>query len=605
MPLPLREDSEGVASTVATMFTLLVILLFIQLTVVGVVPAQEYNAEWATSRAAIDAFERLRLATQLAAVDGSQFSIPVPIGTDAVSPFSTAKQGSLRFDPANGTSIAVSFQYVPKLFQAEVTHIDQDVILAIDSSGSMVWNDPSNLRISSAQEYMRNLIPPDRVASIDFDDNAAFTRANIGGPAHLLNYPPNGEMMYVSPQADLTTIDSSGSTNFGVAIKIANDEFVAHGDPTHAKNLILLTDGQNTACVPSPPCSSNSGGASDALAISESKRAATLGITIYTIGLGADIDEPLMKTIAANTGGTYYHAVTANDIRWVYYEISRRYLSAFVCGLKSTSDSSFGALQLTLGATRYPAQTLRMEAGAINVRQGTSTTLWRPMPLSYRETGDGLGLSATFPTLVGAPQIATGTGFETVEGRVIGRDLLTQSIQKAPLGQTSTDITSGRLDFEYWAAQGAAKPAGVTAIRPSLVNAANYAQWAQDNWTVRDFVDAKFNADRSTAQLSIATATIDAQVTAGNVQNWLGFQTKDNVRLNGCRLNQWLYWYQGVTFRVTSANAAAYAVWFNETFRNVGAGVTTAVASGVAVITIRAVDTLVVDRRLIEVSFGS
>src|SRR5207237_616262 len=100
---------------------------------------------------------------------------------------------------------------------------------------------------------------------IDFDDNAAFTRANIGGPAHLLNYPPNGEMMYVSPQADLTTIDSSGSTNFGVAIKIANDEFVAHGDPTHAKNLILLTDGQNTACVPSPPCSSNSGGATDSL----------------------------------------------------------------------------------------------------------------------------------------------------------------------------------------------------------------------------------------------------------------------------------------------------------------------------------------------------
>ena len=597
MPLPLREDSEGVASTVATMFTLLVILLFIQLTVVEVVPAQEYNAEWATSRAAIDAFERLRLATQLAAVDGSQFSIPVPIGTDAVSPFSTAKQGSLRFDPANGTSIAVSFQYVPKLFQATVTHIDQDVILAIDSSGSMVWNDPSRLRISSAQEYMRNLIPPDRVASIDFDDNAFFTRANIGGPAHFLNYPPNSQLMYVSPQADLDTIDSSGTTNWGAAIQIANNEFVAHGNASHAWNLIVLTDGQNTCCP--------AGAQGDALALSESLRSKTLGVTIYMIGLGADLNEPLMKTVAGNTGGTYYHAQTANDIRWVYYEISRRYLSAFVCGLKSTSDTSFGALELSLGATRYPAQTLRMEAGAINVRQGTSTTLWRGMPLSYRQTGDGLGLSATFPTLIGAPQIATGTGFETVEGRVIGRDLLTQSIQKAPLGDTSTDITTGRLDFEYWATQGAAKPAGVTAIRPPLISAANYAQWAQDNWTARDFVDAKFNADRSQAQLSIAITNINAQVAAGNVQNWLAFQTTDNVRLNGCRLNQWLYWYQGVTFRVTSANAPAYAVWFNETFRNVGAGVITAVVSGVAVVTIRAVDTLVVDRRLIEISFGS
>src|SRR5207237_1357259 len=210
----------------------------------------------------------------------------------------------------------------------------------------------------------------------------------------------------------------------------------------------------------------------------------------------------------------YYHAQTANDIRWVYYEISRRYLSAFVCGLKSTSDTSFGALELSLGATRYPAQTLRMEAGAINVRQGTSTTLWRGMPLSYR------------------------------------------------------------------------KAAGVTAIRPPLISAANYAQWAQDNWTARDFVDAKFNADRSQAQLSIAITNINAQVAAGNVQNWLAFQTTDNVRLNGCRLNQWLYWYQGVTFRVTSANAPAYAVWFNETFRNVGAGVITAVVSGVAVVTL-------------------
>jgi len=597
MPLPLRKDSDAVASTVATMFTLLVVLLFLQLTVVAVLPAQEYGAEWATSRAAIDSFERFRLATQLAVVPGAQFSIPIPLGTDAVSPFSSARQGNLRFDPANSTSIQISFKYVPKLFQAEVTHIDQDVILAIDSSGSMVWNDPSNLRISSAQEYMRNLIPPDRVASIDFDDNAAFTRANIGGPAHLLNYPPNGELMYISPQADLSTIDSSGSTNWGAAIKIANDEFVAHGMPAHAWNLIVLTDGQNTCC----PTGSNG----DAQALSESLRAASLGVTIYMIGLGADLNEPLMKTVAANTGGTYYHAVTANDIRWVYYEISRRYLSAFVCGLQSTQEASFGTLQLHLGATRYPAQTVLLEAGAINVQQDRSSTLWRGMPLDYRETGDGLALSATLATLVGQSQTATGTGFETVQGRVIGRDLLSQSIQKAPLDETSILITSGRQDFEYWAAQGAAKPAGVTAVRPSLVNAANYALWASQNWTARDFVDAKFNADKSQAQLSIALGVIDTQVTNGNVQNWLGFQTKDNVRLNACRLGQWLNWYAGITFRVTSPNAAAWSVWFNETFRSVGAGVTTGVVGGVAVITIRAVDTLVVDRRYIEISFGS
>ena len=599
MPLPLRKDSEGVASTVATMFTILVILMFIQLTVVAVLPAQEYNAEWATSRAALDSFERLRLGMQLASIPGSQFSIPIPLGTPSVSPFGSDKRGSLQFDPQSATSVSVSFTYVPKLYQATVTHIDQDVILAIDSSGSMTWNDPGRLRISSAQEYVRNLVPPDRVASIDFNDVAQFTRQNVGGPAHLLNYPPNSELMYVSPQADLGTIGPPpfAATDWGSAIRIGNDEFVAHGDPKHAWNLIVLTDGQNTCCP--------NGSDGDALAIAQSLRSKSLGVTIYMIGLGLDLNEPLMKTVAANTGGTYYHAVTANDIRWVYYEISRRYLSAFVCGQKSTQDTSFGGLTLTLGATRYPAQTLRMEAGAVNLVQGKSSGLWRGMPLSYRETGDGVALSATFATLTGTAYTATGSGFETIQGRVLGRDLVTTTLQKAALGDTSIGITSGRQDFEYWAAQGAAKPAGVTAVSPILNRAASYAQWAQDNWTVRDFVDAKFNADRASGQLSIAVSTIATEIANGDIQKWLGNQTRDSVNLNACRLGQWVNWYNGVTFKVTSTNAPAWAVWFNETFRRVGAGVTTSSLAGVATITIRAIDTLTVDRRLIEISFGT
>jgi hypothetical protein len=599
MPLPLRKDSEGVASTVATMFTILVILMFIQLTVVAVLPAQEYNAEWATSRAALDSFERLRLGMQLASIPGSQFSVPIALGTPSVSPFGSDKRGSLQFEPQSATSVSLSFTYVPNFYQATVTHVDQDVILAIDSSGSMTWNDPGRLRISSAQEYVRNLVPPDRVASIDFNDVAQFTRLNVGGPAHLLNYPPNGELMYVSAQADLGTIGPPPfrATDWGSAIRIANDEFVAHGDPKHAWNLIVLTDGQNTCCP--------SGSDGDTLAIAQSFRAKSLGVTIFMIGLGLDLNEPLMKSVAANTGGTYYHAVTANDIRWVYYEISRRYLSAFVCGQTQTQDTSFGALTLTLGATRYPAQTLRMEAGAVNVVQGKSSGLWRGMPLSFRETGDGVALSATFATLTGTAYTATGSGYETIQGRVLGRDLVTTTLQKAALGETSIRITTGRQDFEYWAAQGAAKPAGVTAVSPILNQAASYAQWAQDNWTVRDFTDAKFNADRASGQLSIAVTTIATEIANGDIQRWLGNQTRDNVNVNACRLGQWATWYNGVTFKITSTNAPAWAVWFNETFRKVGAGVITSSLAGVATISIRAIDTLTIDRRLIEISFGT
>jgi hypothetical protein len=246
-----------------------------------------------------------------------------------------------------------------------------------------------------------------------------------------------------------------------------------------------------------------------------------------------------------------------------------------------------------------------MEAGAVNLVQGKSSGLWRGMPLSYRETGDGVALSATFATLTGTAYTATGSGFETIQGRVLGRDLVTTTLQKAALGDTSIGITSGRQDFEYWAAQGAAKPAGVTTVSPILNRAASYAQWAQDNWTVRDFVDAKFNADRASGQLSIAVSTIATEIANGDIQKWLGNQTRDSVNLNACRLGQWVNWYNGVTFKVTSTNAPAWAVWFNETFRRVGAGVTTSSLAGVATITIRAIDTLTVDRRLIEISFGT
>src|SRR5205807_10217177 len=123
----------------------------------------------------------------------------------------------------------------------------------------------------------------------------------------------------------------------------------------------------------------------------------------------------------------------------------------------------------------------------------------------------------------------------TVQGRVIGRDLLTQTIQKAPLDQTSTLITSGRQDFEYWANQGAAKlPNAINAVSPYLIRAANYAQWAQVNWTNRDFVDASFNAGKAQGQLSTVLGVIDTETADGDHQNWLGLPTEGEVRVHGC-----------------------------------------------------------------------
>src|SRR2546427_490151 len=83
MRIILREDSEAVASTVATLFTLLAVVLFLQAAIVAVVPAKQYGAERTTSIAAISAFDMLRSTASGAVFPGGQVTVTLPIGTSA------------------------------------------------------------------------------------------------------------------------------------------------------------------------------------------------------------------------------------------------------------------------------------------------------------------------------------------------------------------------------------------------------------------------------------------------------------------------------------------------------------------------------------------
>src|SRR5207245_6124750 len=88
-------------------------------------------------------------------------------------------------------------------------------------------------------------------------------------------------------------------------------------------------------------------------------------ITIYTIGLGPDADAALLQEIAATTGGTYYAAPTAEAIRFIYFEISMHYRGSISCGTVVAANSISGTLRLDLATARYPAQTVRLEAGGV------------------------------------------------------------------------------------------------------------------------------------------------------------------------------------------------------------------------------------------------
>src|SRR5207245_2233161 len=357
-----REDSEGVASTVATLFALLCAVLFLQAAVISVIPAREYEAERNTSVQALQALDYIRYAAVGAAVQGGQFSVTIPLGTPATSAFATASDGTLAFNTGSVAPANISLAYVPTIHDSRITKVDQDIILAIDSSGSMNQNDPGRLRIQAAKDYIGRLTRPDRVASVDFDSTAHLTLQNIGGPAHhLFSTYNNGIPDYSGAQTDLNSIDQSGSTNFGAALFVANNELISYGVRSHAWAIILLTDGQNTCCP--------NKAAGDAQARFEAARAKANNITVFTIGLGPGADGALLQEIATTTGGTYYAAPNAESIRFIYLEIANHYSGSVSCGTLTTASSVSGSLVLNRGNRQYPVQTMRLEAGGVQLSQ--------------------------------------------------------------------------------------------------------------------------------------------------------------------------------------------------------------------------------------------
>src|SRR3989441_9049751 len=94
----IRDDSEGVTSTVATLFALLAAVLFLQAAVISVIPAREYAAERQTSVAALQALDYLRYAAVGAAVPRGQFSYTIPLRTPSSSGFSPPCAGILQFN---------------------------------------------------------------------------------------------------------------------------------------------------------------------------------------------------------------------------------------------------------------------------------------------------------------------------------------------------------------------------------------------------------------------------------------------------------------------------------------------------------------------------
>jgi Mg-chelatase subunit ChlD len=156
-----------------------------------------------------------------------------------------------------------------------------DLALVIDSSGSMRWNDPRNLRLEGARRLVTGLLEQDRAAVVDFDDWPRVRQSLTNNKAALV--------------AAINQVDSDGGTVLTGGVREGLYE-LERGGRDSGRVLVLMTDGVGPYDWRLTDQAVNS------------------RVTIYTIGLGTEVDASLLWYIAWRTGGRFHHVRDANDL---------------------------------------------------------------------------------------------------------------------------------------------------------------------------------------------------------------------------------------------------------------------------------------------------
>jgi hypothetical protein len=169
-----------------------------------------------------------------------------------------------------------------------------DVVFALDSSGSMSWNDPGGLRKTAAKSFVDMMdSSQDTAGVVSWDHSIDFT------------YPLSSDFPTVKWWID--QVDSWGGTNLNVGLNAAIGLLDSGKQSGASWVIIFLSNGQGTYTPAA------SGGPA---AIAASK-----GYVIYSIGLGPSPATSALTDMANATGGQYYPAPTAENLQAIFDDI--------------------------------------------------------------------------------------------------------------------------------------------------------------------------------------------------------------------------------------------------------------------------------------------
>jgi len=175
------------------------------------------------------------------------------------------------------------------------TAVPMDVVFALDSSGSMGWNDPSGLRKTAAKDFVAKMnSTKDQAGVVSWDDGIDFAQA-LSQDFSVVN-------------VTIDAVDSSGGTNLNVGLNGAIGVLDANTRTENSSEVIIfLSNGAGTYTY-----AADGGPASTA---------ASNGYVIYSIGLGSSPATGPLTDMANATGGEYYPSPNASNLDAIFNDI--------------------------------------------------------------------------------------------------------------------------------------------------------------------------------------------------------------------------------------------------------------------------------------------
>lgn len=198
------------------------------------------------------------------------------------------------------------------VWRNEITYVDgsekvYDTVIAIDCSGSMSINDPN------FQYTVRNTLYPGSIYDITTCyrklASESFVKAQKSDDqTGIVLFTSNASVAcgLTNIEFDLITaidtIYSSGGTNFDSAVNTSTNMLI-NARTNSEKMILLVSDGESS------------------ISSTILNAAISNSIKINTVYIGGQNNNELLKSIAEQTGGQYFKAVTADELIDIYSEI--------------------------------------------------------------------------------------------------------------------------------------------------------------------------------------------------------------------------------------------------------------------------------------------